>query len=313
MRPRRREEWRKLARVIDEIRADLEEIAKDSALYEETHFDRRVEAIDYLEFNIVDRIEGLLLTRTPPQELTLLKQDAEGVKRQLEKIDARLFRRLRADLRAGVGTGTALKGQIEKYAAHHSRPRRPSDPIDYDNLDVFIQGLLRFHAPPRETKTREPEMVAYQPTPARIILELVAKAALTATDVFYDLGSGLGQVPILVHLLSGARAKGVEFEPAYCDYARECAAELNLSRVEFVNADLRRADYSDGTVFFMYTPVEGRLLQEVLDKLRGESRRRTIRLFTYGPCTPKVARASWLRGVAPQGDHIYKLGAFASI
>jgi hypothetical protein len=39
---------------------------------------------------------------------------------------------------------------------------------------------------------------------------------ITQADVFFDLGSGLGQVPILVNLLSGAAAKGMEFEPVYC-------------------------------------------------------------------------------------------------
>ena len=66
-------------------------------------------------------------------------------------------------------------------------------------------------------------MVFYQPTPGRIIFELVERAALQKHDTFYDLGSGLGQVVILVSLLSGARAKGIEFDPAYCEYARRCA------------------------------------------------------------------------------------------
>jgi SAM-dependent methyltransferase len=156
-------------------------------------------------------------------------------------------------------------------------------------------------------------MVSYQQTPARIIFELVEKAHLTGEDVFYDLGSGLGQVPTLVHLLTGATAKGIEFEPAYCNYARVCAVGLNLSGVEFINADARTADYSEGTVFFMYTPFEGSILQEVLEKLRGESGRRRIRLFTYGPCTPQVSRQRWLKWVDQNGAHLFKLGVFTSL
>ncbi len=299
--------------VIYEIQSDIKAIEKNSALYEETNFDSRVEAIDYIEFNVIDRIEGLLHTINQPEELTILKQYAERVKRQLEEINDNLFQRLRADIRAGVCPGTALKGLIDEYVGCDSRGGKQQDEIGYDSLDVFINGLLLIQAVPIETKDREPEMVYYQQTPARIILELVEKAHLTGKDVFYDLGSGLGQVPILVNLLSGATAKGIEFEPAYCDYARGCAAELNLSRVEFVNVDTRKVDYSDGTVFFMYTPFEGRLLQEVLEKLRGESRRRRIRLFTYGPCTPKVSRQSWLKCVDQNGAHIYKLGVFRSL
>jgi hypothetical protein len=299
--------------AIYEIQSDIETIEKNSALYEETNFDSRVKAIDYIEFNVMERIEGLLLATSQPEELTTLNQYAEKVKSQLEEIDDNLFQRLRADIRVGVCAGTALKGQIDKYIGCDSRDGGQQDDIGYDSLDVFINGLLLISAVPIETKAREPEMVYYQPTPARIILELVEKANLTGKDVFYDLGSGLGQVPILVNLLSEAQAKGIEFEPAYCDYARACAAELNLSRVEFINVDARKADYSDGTIFFMYTPFEGSLLQEVLEKLRGESRKRMIKLFTYGPCTPQVSQQSWLECVDQNGNHIYKLGVFRSL
>jgi hypothetical protein len=299
--------------VIYEIRSDIEAIEKNAALYEETNFDSRVEAIDTIEFNVIDRIEGLLQTIHPPEELIPLKQVAESVKRRLEAIDDTLFQRLRADIRLGACTGTALKGLIGDYVGRDASGSRQQDEPGYDNLDVFINGLLLSQAMPIETKTREPEMVSYQQTPARIILELVEKAHLRGEDVFYDLGSGLGHVPILVHLLSGATAKGIEFEPAYCDYASGCAADLNLSGVEFINADARTADYSAGTVFFMYTPFAGRILQEVLEKLRRESRRRKIRLFTYGPCTPQVSRQSWLRCGDQNGAHIYKLGVFSSL
>ena len=311
--PQRREELCKPHMVTYEIQSDIEAIEKNSALYEETNFDSRVEAIDHIEFNVIDRIGGLLQTINPPEELIPLKQYAERVKRQLEDIDDTLFQRLRADIRMGGCTGTALKGLIDEYVGRDSSGRRQQDEIGYDSLDVFINGLLLIPAVPIETKAREPEMVHYQQTPARIIFELVEKAHLTGEDVFYDLGSGLGQVPILVNLLSGATAKGIEFEPAYCDYARVCAADLNLSRVEFINADARTADYAEGTVFFMYTPFAGSVLQEVLEKLRGESRRRRIRLFTYGPCTPQVSRQSWLKCVDHNGDHLYKLGVFSSL
>jgi hypothetical protein len=303
----------KLQMVIYEIQSDIETIEKNSALYEETNFASRIEAIDYIEFSIIDRIEGLLHTINQSEGLIPLKQDAERVKRQLEDIDDTLFQQLRADIRRGGCTGTALQGLIDEYIGGDSRDSRHQDEIGYDSLDVFINGLLLINPVPIETKDREPEMVYYQQTPARIIFELVEKAHLTGEDVFYDLGSGLGQVPILVHLLSGATVKGIEFEPAYCDYARGCAADLNLSSVEFINADARKVDYSDGTVFFMYTPFEGSLLQEVLEKLRGESRKRRISLFTYGPCTPQVIRQSWLKAVDQTGADLYKLGVFRSL
>jgi len=295
-----------------EIQAELAAIEQDVALCEAINFNDRAEAIDAIEFGIIDRIEGLPQTTDQPEALIALQQRAQRVKRQLEAVDAALFQRLRADIRTGSCTGAALKAVIDQYTGRHSSRSQQQDAPDYDNLDLFINGLLRIQAVPVETQAREPEMVYYQKTPARIILELVEQAQLTREDRFYDLGSGMGHVPILVNLLSGALAAGVEFEPAYCDFARACAAELHLSRVEFINADARTADYSAGSVFFMYTPFTGSMLQAVLDRLRGAAQARTIRLFTYGPCTPHVARQAWLTCVDGHGGHLYKLGVFRS-
>ena len=297
---------------MNRIRSDIEAVEKNTALYDEKRFVSRVEAIDFIEFNVIDRIEGLLQTNHASAELAAWKEAAESVKRRLEAIDHALFQRLRADIRMGGCTGTTFKTLVEDYVRPDASGRRQQDGSGYDSLDLFINGLLLTQALPSETKSREPEMVYYQQTPARIIFELAEKAQLTEDDAFYDLGSGLGHVPILLNLLSGATAKGIEFEPAYCDYARACAADLNLPRVEFINADARAADYAAGTVFFMYTPFRGRILQDVLAKLRGESQSRRIRLFTYGPCTSHISEQSWLMRIDQHADYPYKLGVFSS-
>ncbi|MEZ0371050.1 MAG: hypothetical protein ACAI44_18295 [Candidatus Sericytochromatia bacterium] len=297
--------------TIYEIQLHIESINTQAALYEEANFTRRTEAIDDIEFKILDRIEGLGQTIRQSEELASLKQVAERLRYQLEQVDKRLMQRLREDIRSR-GIGIQFKDWLQEYLGDHASAHRGQDEIGYDILDMFINGILLSHPLPTETQAREAEMVYYQQTPSRIILELVAQARLTRQDVFYDLGSGLGQVPILVHLLSGATAKGVEFEPAYRDYANTCVKDLNLSRIEFIQADARKADYSDGTVFFMYTPFKGSLLQDVLEKLWVESQKRRIKLFTYGPCTLQVSRQSWLKREDQNGDNPHKLGEFQS-
>jgi tRNA/tmRNA/rRNA uracil-C5-methylase (TrmA/RlmC/RlmD family) len=248
-----------------EIQSDIEAIEKNEALNEEANFVDRAEAIDFIEFHIIDRIDGMLRESRQVENLTELKQRAESLKNRLEEINEKLFQRLRVDIRSGNYTSEDLH-QFDKHVGCAFRERN-WDETGYDALDMFVNDLLRIDIALKETKQREPDRVFLQPTPARIVLELVEKANIVEDDVFYDLGSGLGQVPILVRLLTGAKTKGVEFEPAYCDYAQQCVKRLNLSHVEFMNRDARDADYSDGTIFFMYTPFMGKLLQEVLEKL----------------------------------------------
>jgi hypothetical protein len=299
--------------IICEIQSTIEAVERNEALFEETNFTSRAEALDLLDFHVIDRVEALLQTLPSPTELLLLKQYAENVRHQLEAVDKAMFQRLRANIRMGSCRGATLLDLITTYVGYCASSRQASPIIGYDTLDVFTNGLFPVQPLPLEIREREPEMVYYQKTPARIILELVEKARLTDQDVFYDLGSGLGHVPILVNLLSEATAKGIEVEPAYCTYANVCVADLNLSKVVFYQGDALQADYSQGTVFFLYTPFEGRMLQEVLERLQAEAQIRRITLFTYGPCTLHISQQEWLKCADPEGPHLYKLGEFKSL
>jgi hypothetical protein len=281
-----------LERIVREIQSDLRAIEKNGSLYEDSNFVDRAEALDLLEFHVIARIESALQTTGLAKELTALKQRADMLVQRLEETDERLFQKLRAGVRSGHYTGADLRHQLNEYAERAANAANQD--VGYDALDAFVNGLLAIDVVPDETRVREPEMVPYQPTPVRVLLELVEAVDLGRQDILYDLGSGLGQVPILVNLLTGAKTKGVEFEPAYCRYARQCAKGLNLSRVEFVNLDAREADYADGSVFFLYTPFEGQLLQAVLDRLREQSGKRALKVCAYGPCVPQVSNQEWL-------------------
>jgi SAM-dependent methyltransferase len=184
--------------------------------------------------------------------------------------------------------------------------------VGYDRLDRLVSGILDRDVFPEATLEPEPEMVLQQRTPARITFALVRRTNLGPQDCFYDLGSGMGHVTTLVHLLSGAPSRGVEFEPAFCGYARACAAALDLTQVAFINADARRADYAEGTIFFMYTPCEGAMLLEVLERLRERARRGPIRLATYGACTAIVAQQDWLSAPSPAEPGSDHLAIFSS-
>jgi hypothetical protein len=296
--------------IITEIQSDIQTIESDAKLFDEINFDSRANAIDFIEFHIIDRIDSLMKQSTIIEELQPLKQQAENLKKRLEQIDNNLFIKLREKIRAGACNGAAVRTMIDTYTKSDTNN---GEQPGYDNLDVFINGLFAVHTIPQPVNKLEPEMVFYQKTPARVILELTQMARLKPGDVFFDIGSGLGQVPLLVNLVSGAAAKGVEFETAYHEYAVNCAAKLNLPNVEFINADAREVDYSDGNVFFMYTPFQGQMLQEVLSLLNKESRRRIIRIYTYGPCSQQVATQNWLKCTNGQGNDIYKLYEFVSV
>jgi len=289
--PGERERWPVL---ISELRATIEAIAGDTALYEERNVALRAEALEQIDVELIDRIAGMRAEPHPPAGLQAVLDRAEQVRRELEGVDAALFTRIRTRIRAGVCRGPAFLRLLRAYFGRDLGTARGQQALGYDSLDLFVNGLFGIREVPAETCAREPEMVAYQKTPARVIIELAVRACLTPADVFYDLGSGLGQVPILVHLLSSATSHGVEIEPAFCELARACAATLGLTQVTIHNVDARTADYSAGNVFYLYTPFEGAVLRTVLERLREVALGRNITVAAYGPCVAEVARQDWL-------------------
>src|SRR5690606_8750390 len=134
----------------------------------------------------------------------------------------------------------------------------------------------------------------------------------TADDIFVDLGSGLGQVPILLHLLTGIPAHGVEIEAGYVRFARASAEQLGLSAVTFEQADARDADMAGGTIFYLYTPFRGAILRAVLDRLALQAQSRPITVCAYGPCATDVERETWLRRVYARGSDEGAFAVFAS-
>jgi hypothetical protein len=292
--------------AIADIRSDIQFVEDNAALYKETNFNSRANAIDFIEFHIIGRLESL------PEcaDVNALKQHAEKLKRSLEDIDTNLFKRLRDNIRAGLYTGASFTEMVQQYTAFD---RTGPDTIGYDNLDLFMNGLLTDQPIPETTAGLEPDMVFYQKTPARLVFQLAAMAQLMPGDVFYDIGSGLGQVAILMHLISGAKCQGIEYEPAYHAYAEACATQLNLSQVGFINDDARNVDFADGTVFFLYSPFLGALLQQVLDRLQQEAQKRAIRVFSYGPCSAHIDRQSWVHYVNGRANDGHSLCEFKSL
>ena len=155
-------------------------------------------------------------------------------------------------------------------------------------------------------------MIAYQPTPARHIFSLLQVAELAERDVFVDVGSGMGHVPLIASICTPARCIGIEIAQGYVDSAKQAARNLNLKRVKFIRQDARDADLSEGTVLFLYTPFIGSILRDVLKKIRNEAAKRAIRVCTYGPCTPIVAKEPWLEATAaPETDRVVLFRACA--
>jgi len=252
--------------------------AHDPQWHSPEHFARRID--------LLDRLEDALLEQPDSAEL-------HTAIATLEHANRTLYRRLREAI---------AQGREREALLPWAAPATDNTPT-YDYRDALLSGVLDLPEPGDNIGALEPEMVHYQPTPARRIFDLLDLCRLQANDVLVDLGSGLGHVPLLAAICTGARSVGIEREPAYVHSAHQAAVALKLEHANFVCQDLRDSDLSEGTVFYLYTPVMGGLLRELLDRLEAEAKRRPIRICSLGPCTHVLAQAPWLRVAYPPHEH----------
>lgn len=176
--------------------------------------------------------------------------------------------------------------------------------------DAWVDAALGITEVPDDGPLLPRGCVPYLPCRVDTLLQTIALAEVTASDVFVDIGAGIGRTAMLVHLLTGATALGIEIQPALVATAQALLRRARLTRVDIVTGDATEHDelLDRGTVFFLYCPFGGERLTRVLTKLEAIARRRAIRIacvdLPLPPCT-------WLERVdAPESDLVvYRSGS----
>jgi hypothetical protein len=160
--------------------------------------------------------------------------------------------------------------------------------------DAWIDRALGFEEAPPDGAELPRGCVPYLPSGVDEILALVAEAPLRSGDELVDLGAGLGRVVILAHLLTGARARGIEVQRPLVEAAQARALALGLEDVSFVHADAAET-VLDGSTFFLYSPFAGERLARVVRRLEEVARRRPVVVCTVGI---ELRDVPWLRARA---------------
>jgi precorrin-6B methylase 2 len=174
---------------------------------------------------------------------------------------------------------------------------RALDAAPFADRDAWVDRALGFTPPADDMASLPQGTVPYVPCPVDAIVRAVREAPLGPHDVLVDLGSGAGRVAILAHLLTGARAIGVELQAHLAEEARAHAARLELPHVSFVHGDasdaaLAHAQLAHGTVFFIYSSFAPAPLARVLAWLQQLA---TTKKITLCAVDFDVHEQSWLR------------------
>jgi SAM-dependent methyltransferase len=159
--------------------------------------------------------------------------------------------------------------------------------------DAWVDRVFGLHGLPDDGPELPRGCVPYFPCSVDAVLRMVDQARVRSTDVFVDVGSGLGRTAALVHLLTGAGAIGIEIQSGLVRAARDLAARMVLSRVSSIEGDAATLTgfLTIGSVFFIYCPFSGDRLATVLAHLGTIARTRTIRVCCLDLPLP---RCPWL-------------------
>jgi predicted RNA methylase len=164
--------------------------------------------------------------------------------------------------------------------------------------DAWLDHVFGLDELPADDPALPRGCVPYLPCPVDAVLRAVDHAGVTASDVFVDVGSGVGRASALVHLLTQAAVIGVEIQPALVRASRELMARLHLGRFFALEGDAAQLTrlLTIGTVFFFYCPFGGDRLARVLDDLEAMACARELRLCCVDlPLPPRP----WLTRVSP--------------
>lgn len=148
--------------------------------------------------------------------------------------------------------------------------------------DDWLDGLLRIS---RITtgQNRPPFGQVNLASRAQRISDFLSITSPGQHDTVYDLGCGNGKFAITVAASSSARVKGVEYGQSYVESARRNGERFALSNLEFIHADVRDVDLSDGTAFYLYFPFWGEVAHAVARMLGAVARARDITVYASGP------------------------------
>src|SRR5688572_32785515 len=124
------------------ISLSLETLEQNKALEEESNFLTRVEAIEFITFHLLSRLEARLANRLPAENLTGLIKRAETLQARLEERNDQFFQSLRMKIKCGAYSPELFRHNLSQYTGYSSQPQF-QDEIGYDVIDIFVNGFMR--------------------------------------------------------------------------------------------------------------------------------------------------------------------------
>jgi SAM-dependent methyltransferase len=129
--------------------------------------------------------------------------------------------------------------------------------------------------------------IRYVATDYGLIRKCLAPLDVRHDDVVFDVGCGMGRVLCYAARWPVRRCIGIELntELAAIAVANAATVRHRKAEIEIRQQDAAEADYSEGTIFWLYHPFGEQTLRAVLDRIYASLERapRSVRIFYARP------------------------------
>lgn len=289
---------------IEYFKKELRNIYFSNTIWQDENFSERKQALETID--ILNR-ESSRYSCNPTYKL--LQKKAYSIKNRIKEINQKVSTKYKNFF---SNYPTNLIREELNLLTSYNKTNLYHNHYTHENIDFLFNTFIDKNIEKVYLPKRLKDYVHLEITPLSVVLNILDQYNFNGNDVLYDLGSGLGHVLMLFGIMLDIKLYGVEIEKDYCNLSRRAFNNLGLKKINIINQAAEEIDFSNGSIFFMFTPFIGNIFAIVFEKLYALSKMKQLTIFSYGSNTKKIANLKWLKIKADEMIEPYRAAIFFS-
>jgi len=146
--------------------------------------------------------------------------------------------------------------------------------LSFATIDFSVILMYFFHNPFKISKRflmkkKEKDVYVYGETPLTSLEKIVKECGISQQDTVFELGCGRGRSCFWLHSFVGCKVVGIEFVPDFVERAERIRKKLAVKEMKFLLQNMLEADFSGGTVFYLYgTCYDAEFIKALIKKFK---------------------------------------------
>ncbi len=150
-------------------------------------------------------------------------------------------------------------------------------------MNSLLRKYYFLKSPVNMARVTEKEMerpsysLTYGETPYSTAISIFNTVQVKDNDVFFDLGSGTGNVTLFANIYFHIESTGIDLVSYFIEKSNLIAKEMKLEHIRFIEGDFLEEDLSEGTIFYMNCltfnqELRKKLAEKIINSIKEGSR-----------------------------------------